>query len=70
MLAMAAAMATAVRVGAVQTLLSFDAVTIISLSPLPFLLSYLVVALTVAVSATTQSRALATANPAENLRSE
>jgi putative ABC transport system permease protein len=69
-LAAAALVATAVSYGGLRVLVGLDAANVMPLTPLPFVVAYLLVLLPVAVSVASQSRALATANPAETLRRE
>jgi hypothetical protein len=68
-LTVAAGFATAVVYGGLLFVLSLDVANLMPLTPLPFVLAYVLVLLTVAVSLASQSRALARTDPAEVLRS-
>ncbi len=69
-LTIAAGVATAVVYGGLLFVLSLDVVNLMPITPLPFVLAYGLVLLTVASSLASQSRALALTDPAEVLRSE
>ncbi|MEP0549042.1 MAG: ABC transporter permease [Rhodothermales bacterium] len=69
-LTVAASLATVVVYGALLFALSFDVANLMPITPLPFVLAYALVLLTVAVSLAAQSRDLALTNPADVLRSE
>ena len=67
-LAAAAVFASAIGYAGILTLISADIANFMPLTPAPFLIAYLVVLLTVALSVASQSRTLANANPADILR--
>ena len=69
-LTVAAGFATAVVYGGLLVVMSFDVANLMPITPLPFMLAYGLVLLTVAASLASQSRALVLTDPAEVLRSE
>jgi len=69
-LTIAAGLATAVVYGGLLFVISLDVANLMPLTPLPFVLAYALVLLTVAVSLASQSRDLVLTNPADVLRSE
>ncbi len=68
MLTVAAGIATAVTYSGLRVLIGLDVANVMPLTPIPFVLAYALVLLTVAVSVASQSRTLALANPADVLR--
>ncbi len=66
----AAGLASVVAYGGLLFVVSLDVANLMPLTPLPFVLAYGLVLLTVAVSLAAQSRELALTNPADVLRSE
>ncbi len=67
-LAIAAGIATVASYGGLRFLIGLDVANVMPLTPLPFVLAYVLVLATVAVSVASQSRTLALADPAEVLR--
>ena len=68
LLTIASALASAVLYGGLRFAMSFDVANLMPLTPLPFVLGYLLLLVTFAVSVAGQSRALALADPARTLR--